>query len=800
MLTDTERTTKSTVCTVAIAGNPNCGKSTLFNGLTGSTQRIGNWPGVTVEKKEGICRCEGGSVHVVDLPGIYSLTAHTEDEQVARGFLLSRKADLVINILDATNLERNLYLTTQLLEMKIPFIIVLNMMDLAERKHITIDSEHMEAHLGVPVVPISAVKREDVERVKKALSRALGSRSISETRVAYSNEIEEIIVSISPSLEPVSFRMGTDVRWTAVKVIENDPWVIDRVVREGALSRTRIREVQTGLEKLLAQPSDTLVADYRYGFTHGIVRDVLRRREERRSITERIDKVVLSGALGVPIFLVVMYVMFFLTMNVGGAFIDFFDGFFGALFVDGFGALLNRMDAPVWAVTILAGGVGGGIRTMAAFVPIIFTMFFMLSILEDSGYMARAAFVMDRFMRWIGLPGKAFVPLLVGFGCTVPAIMATRTLENRRDRMLTVFITPFMSCGARFPVYALFAAAFFSSRANVVVFSLYLVGVVLAILTGLLLKSTLFRGEPTPFVMELPPYHSPRFHHIMHHSWIRLKQFMLRARVLIPMVIFLSFLNSFGTDGSFGNENTEKSLLSRVGKAITPVFSPIGIGRDNWPASVALFSGIFSKEAVIGTLNALYSQMDMATDRRVVTEQSEGIPSGATERRESPRESEGLEDAPFRLGSGLLDALKTVPRNLAGLGVALANPLGASAGAVQKPERDTVLFHALRARFSEGPAQAYAYLLFVLIYVPCIVAVSAMAREIGPLLAALSVLYLTLLGWIVSTLFFQLAVGRQPLWIFTSLTLMGVLAGALYLMGGGKRKTNGRRNATRVHP
>jgi ferrous iron transport protein B len=684
--------------------------------------------------------------------------------------------------------------------MKIPFIIVLNMMDLAERKRITIDCTHMETHLGVPVIPISAVRREDVEQVKKALTRALESRSISDTRVAYSNEIEETITSISPALEPVSHKMGTDVRWTAVKVIENDHWVIDRVVREGTLSRSRIREIQTGLEKLLAQPSDTLVADYRYGFTHGVVRDILRRREERRSITERIDKVVLSSALGVPIFLVVMYVMFFVTMNVGGAFIDFFDGFFGALFVDGFRALLSRVSAPAWAVTILAGGVGGGIRTMAAFVPIIFMMFFMLSILEDSGYMARAAFVMDRFMRWIGLPGKAFVPLLVGFGCTVPAIMATRTLENRRDRMLTVFITPFMSCGARFPVYALFAAAFFSRRANVVVFSLYLVGVVLAILTGLLLKSTLFRGEPTPFVMELPPYHSPRFHHIMHHSWIRLKLFMLRARLLIPMVMLLSFLNSFGIDGSFGNENTEKSLLSRIGKAITPVFSPIGIGKENWPASVALFSGIFSKEAVIGTLNALYSQMDMATEGSA-RGATEGSARGATEGSEflqGDTQRENYGNASFSLLPGILDALRTVPRNLAGLGTALANPLGASAGSVQMQDRDTSLFRALRARFSGGPAQAYAYLLFVLIYVPCIVAVSAIAREIGPLLAALSVLYLTLLGWIVSTLFYQLTVARQPLWILVSLALMGTLAGTLYLIGGRGVNVAGGRKATRV--
>jgi ferrous iron transport protein B len=771
---DTHKKTKSTVYNVAIAGNPNCGKSTLFNGLTGSTQHIGNWPGVTVEKKEGTCRSGDVSIHVVDLPGIYSLTAVNEDERIARGYLLSRKSDLIVNILDATNLERNLYLTTQLLEMKIPIIIVLNMMDLAERKRISIDVAHMEAHLGVPVIPVSAVRRDDVERVKNALVQALESKKISGTRVAYANEIEEVISAISPSLGQVSRKLGADARWTAVKVIENDEWVIDKVLQEGELTEERIRDFQKGLEKLLGEPSDTLVADYRYGFTHGIVRDVLKRKEERRSLTERIDKVVLSGALGVPIFLGVMYVMFFVTMNVGGAFIDFFDGFFGALFVDGFGAFLNRVNAPVWAATILAGGLGGGIRTMAAFVPIIFMMFFMLSVLEDSGYMARAAFVMDRFMRWIGLPGKAFVPLLVGFGCTVPAIMATRTLENRRDRILTVFITPFMSCGARFPVYALFAAAFFPRGANAVVFSLYLVGVVLAILTGLLLKSTLFKGEPTPFVMELPPYHSPRFRHIMYHSWNRLKLFMLRARVLVPMVIFLSFLNSFGIDGSFGNENTHKSLLTNVGKIITPVFTPIGITRDNWPASVALFSGIFSKEAVVGTLNALYSQMDMATERVV-------------------DDGEGRENAAFRLGPRLLDALRTVPRNLAGLGEALANPLKASAGSpagVQQPDESSGLFRALRSRFSEGPAQAYAYLLFVLIYVPCIVAVAAIGREIGPMLAVLSVFYLTLLGWIVSTLFYQVAVGRQFLWIAISLAMLGAIAGVLYLLGRGSRSAN----------
>jgi ferrous iron transport protein B len=543
--------------------------------------------------------------------------------------------------------------------------------------------------------------------------------------------------------------------------------VIDKALGNKVLTDDRIRSIQGDLEKLLGKPSDTLVADYRYGFTHGIVRDVVRRGKERRSLTERIDKVVLSRALGIPIFLAAMYIMFFVTMNVGGAFIDFFDGFFTVIFVDGFGELLTSIGTPEWLVTAFAGGVGGGIRTMGAFIPIIFTMFFMLSILEDSGYMARAAFVMDRFMRWIGLPGKAFVPLLIGFGCTVPAIMATRTLENRRDRILTVFITPFMSCGARFPVYALFAAAFFPHGANFIVFSLYIVGITLAILTGLLLKRTLFRGEPTPFVMELPPYHSPRFRHIMYHSWTRLKLFMLRARVLIPMIMLLSLLNSAGIDGTFGNENTKKSILSKIGKFITPVFSPIGVEKENWPASVALFTGLFAKEAVVGTLNALYNQMDMA-----------GVGADETER-------------DFDLWGGIGESFRTIPENLMALGPALANPLGLGLGrevtdeytAARALKVESSVFYSMRKRFTGGPAQAYAYMLFVLIYVPCIVAVAAMAREVGSALTLFSIIYLTVLGWVVSTLFYQLTVGHQMLWIFVPLATVAVIYGLLHTLG-----------------
>lgn len=767
----------SGVRTIAIAGNPNSGKTTLFNGLTGGNQHIGNWPGVTVEKKEGSYRHDGRAYHVVDLPGIYSLSALTEDEKVAQRYLLSGRARVIVNILDATNLERNLYLTTQLLEMKVPLILVLNMMDLAARRGIHIDVEHMASHLGCPVIPVSAVRRADIERVREELARLVDGLQLPAVRIAYSNEIEDALASLGPDLKEAARELGADERWAAVKLLEQDQWVTGMVLERSALTAGHLEQVQAGLEKVLGEPTDMLIADYRYGFCHGIVRDVVRRRRQRAPVTERIDQVVLSRAFSVPIFLAAMYLLFLVAVSVGSAFIDFFDILAGTFLVDGFGALLAGLNAPPWAVTILAGGLGGGVQTVATFVPIIFMMFFMLSLFEDSGYMARAAFVADRFMRWMGLPGKAFVPLLVGFGCTVPAIMATRTLENRRDRLLTVLISPLMSCGARFPVYALFAAVFFPGRSQAVVFSLYLVGIVLAILNGLLLKLTVLRGEPTPFVMELPPYHSPRIRHIMHHSWIRLRHFLGRAgKVLIPIVMLLTVLNAVGVEREeglrFGAE-PDRSVLAMIGKALTPLFGPMGIEPDNWPASVALFSGIFAKEAVVSTLNALYGQMEYGAQG------GDAPPDGGRPR--------------FDPLGGTAEALRSIPRNLADLGRGFAGAPGQPPGLMDpgaaREGREGV-YTVLRRKFGEGPgslARAYAYLLFVLIYFPCMAATATMIQEIGIGATLFDVLYLTMLGWMTATLFYQAAAGGRLLWIGVSVGLALLIALGLMLAG---RKTN----------
>lgn len=764
--------------TIAVVGNPNSGKTTLFNGLTGSNQRIGNWPGVTIEKKVGKLRWGEKAYDVVDLPGIYSLSAVSEDERIARDYILSGDADLVVNIVDATNLERNLFLTTNLIEMRVPVLVVLNMMDLVEQNGLEIDIDELSKELGVPVIGISAVDGKDIRRVVEAVDSNVLKKPVSLTQIAYPNELEEAIAAWAPAAAPVAEELGTDGRWVCIKLLEQDEWVSEKIVRLGVLSAGEIESALDEIEKVLSETSDVVVAQYRYGFIHGLIKKVLTEKTKKISATERIDRVVMSKVLGIPIFLAAMYLMFWVVINVGGAFIDFFDILFGAVFVDGFGALLGGIGAPGWLVTILAGGVGAGIQTVATFIPIIFMMFFMLSLLEDSGYMARAAFVMDRFMRLLGLPGKAFVPMIVGFGCTVPAVMSSRTLESKKDRYMTVFITPLMSCGARLPVYALFAAAFFPRSGGVIVFSLYFVGIFLAVLSGLLLKKTIFRGEVSAFVMELPPYHSPRMRHIMRHTWNRLKVFMFRAgKVIVIVVMVLAFLNSLGINGTFGNEDSEDSVLSRIGRAITPVFTPMGVEKENWPATVGIFTGLFAKEAVVGTLSSLYSQVEAA---KAAEAEASGEAAAA--------EASGVSDR-FRLGPAVVEALASIPAGFAGIFGGFADPIGAGIVSgdeetvAEEVEADVGVFGTLRSRFQGSSAGAYAYLLFVLIYFPCIAALGAIVREIGRGFGWLSVIYLTVLGWIVATLFYQIVAGHQALWIVIPLVMIGAIVAFFYLLG-----------------
>jgi len=774
--------------TIALVGNPNCGKTTLFNALTGANQKVGNWPGVTVEKKVGSYRFDGETVDVVDLPGVYMLggiSRGSEDERVARDYIVSGEPQLVVNIVDAHNLERNLYLTAQLLEMRVPVVLAVNMMDVAQRNGVSIELAALARALDCPVVPLVASRRRGVADLKAAISRALAKTRLPAVRPDHAPAVMEAARALGSALAASATTHRVDSDWLGLKLIEGDAFA-ERLA-QGRLE-SELADHRARIEAACGEEADIIIADGRYRFVAQAMAQAHRRtRDVSHSLSARLDKVVLNRVLGVPIFLLVMYLMFLFTINVGGAFIDFFDQAMGAILVDGLGEVLTGLGTPE-VVVVVAKGLGSGIQTVSTFIPVIGCLFLFLSFLEDSGYMARAAFVMDRAMRAIGLPGKSFVPLIVGFGCNVPSIMATRTLESRRDRILTIMMAPFMSCGARLPVFALFAAAFFPTNGQNIVFALYLLGLAFAVGTGLLLKSTLLPGEASRFVMELPPYHRPVLRAVAWQAWQRLREFLFRAgRVIVPIVMILSFFNTLGTDGTFGKENTRESVLSEASRVITPVFHPIGVTDENWPAAVGLFTGIFAKEAVVGTLNALYAQVDAADAPAV-----EGAP--AVEPPPAPT-----------LGEKLHGALMTIPEKLKGIAGALSDPLGLSlsylgdnsAAATELKVQDGV-FGAMVARF-DGMAGAFAYMLLILLYTPCVAAAGAIRTEAGGAWAAFAAAWTTTLGYSAAVAFYQIATfSRDPV------SSLAWLVGCAAVLGGGiaSMAVIGRRQVQRLggHP
>jgi len=756
--------------TVSVVGNPNCGKTTLFNALTGARQHVGNWPGVTVEKKTGEYTQDGVLISVVDLPGTYSLESDNEvslDEQVARDFVAAKESDLVINILDASNIERNLYLSSQLIEMRVPMIVVLNMIDVVEQRGLVIDIKQLSLELGCPVVAVSASTRQGIKVLKQQINAATIAQTTPILDVKYHAEIERGIIALSLVLEEKAQQHNCDLRWLAIRLLERDT-LAQKIA--GVETQQLAAELEANIEEMANEEIDILAADARYGLVHKISQACVNKKHEiSRDTTNKIDDWVLNRYLGLPIFLMVMYLMFMITINIGSAFIDFFDQAAQAIFVDSFALLLQALSFPEWLVVLLAQGAGGGVQVVATFIPIIGFLFLVLSLLEDSGYMARAAFVVDRFMRMIGLPGKSFVPMIVGFGCNVPAIMATRTLESRRDRILTNIMNPFMSCGARLPVYALFAAAFFPVGGQNIVFALYILGIVVAVLTGLIMRHTIFKGSGTPFVMELPNYHLPTFQSIAIRTWDRLKSFLVNAgKVIVPMVLVLNFLNSLGIDGSFGKENTQKSVLSEIGRGLVPIFKPMGIRDENWPATVGIFTGILAKEAVVGTLDALYTQLA-----------EEGIEQ---------------EETVFDFNGAMLEALMTIPDNFMGLADNLLDPLGLNIGdvtnlevAANAQEVSAGTFGEMQARF-DGKAGAFAYLLFILLYAPCVAATAAIQRETGTGWTIFVVLWTTGIAYMSATIFYQLATinahqESSIAWVLSLVSVFALVIFGLWLTG-----------------
>ena len=734
--------------TISLIGNPNCGKTTLFNALTGSRQRVGNWPGVTVDKKTGNFSFEGHDIEVVDLPGIYSVTPTSvsgEDEIVARDYLLSGEAQVVVNIIDASNLERNLYLTSQLIEMQVPMLVVVNMLDIAKQHKIKLDLAALQKQLGCPVIGLVANRNKGIEELKKALVQFLDFPVSTHVKVQYDEVIENAANEISAQLG-----VKENGRWFAIQFLEHAPGIENKFEDRNL---TKVREVVEKTDQHFEGNTDIEITNARYELVAQIAdKCVVRAGDVTGTLTDRTDRIILNRWMGLPIFLLIMYVTFLFTQNFGAVFIDFFDILVGGIFVDGLGQLLASWGTPQWLTVFLSNGIGGGLQTISTFIPVVFFMFLFLAILEESGYMARAAFVMDRLMRALGLPGKAFVPLLVGFGCNVPAIMATRTMDRASDRIITVMMTPFMSCGARLPVYVLFATAFWPTNGQNLVFGLYLIGIAAAIFTGYLLKRTALPGVASAFVMEMPPYHIPTIKGVMLRTWDRVRTFMFRAgKVIVVIVACLAFLNSMGTDGSFGNEDTEKSVLSQVGKTIVPVFEPMGIQEENWPAAVGVFTGIFAKEAVVGTLNSLYDTMAANNAAQSAADDA------AAE--EVPAEEEGG----FSLSATFSEAVGTIGENFAGLTGAFSDPLGISVGdlsdeAAAAEEQGVALgtIDTIKTLFGSSSA-VFAYLLMVLLYVPCVAAVAAIYREVGTKWTIFACAWTLALGYSAATIFYRVA-------------------------------------------
>ncbi len=740
--------------TISLVGNPNCGKTTLFNALTGSRQRVGNWPGVTVERKSGFFKHQNTTIEVVDLPGTYSLTTVSEasiDERIACEYILNRRADVIVNIIDASNLERHLYLTTQLIEMRVPMIVALNMMDVAQQRQMKILLDTLQKRLGCSVVALEAHKGKGIKELKQKIAEIAKAQQPNETIIPYPKLITETIENLAKKITKTHSNISNT--WLSMRLLEEDLFARSLVQ---SIAAEYISSCQKRICETLGEDTDILLADARYRFIHTLVAECLLKDQMHTSTwTARIDQVVLNRILGIPLFLFMMYFMFLFAINIGGAFQGFFDIAGNTIFVDGLAYGLAHMGTPHWLIALLANGIGKGITTVLTFIPVIGALFLFLTLLEDSGYMTRAAFVVDRLMRAMGLPGKSFVPMIVGFGCNVPAVMATRTLDNKRDRILTVMMAPFMSCGARLAIYAVFIAAFFPTGGQNIVFALYLIGIGMAMLTGVMLRNTVLKGDPAPLIMELPPYHVPRVKTLLLHTWQRLKSFVFRAgKLIVPICVLIGLLNTLNLHGVLNsNAGDAGSLLSILGRWVTPIFSPMGISAENWPATVGLVTGILAKEVVVGTLNTLYSQVGHLST----------LPAEA-----------------FNFWGGLHDALLSIPASLGELGHALGNPVLAKAP-VHTLNQDV---YGVMYQHFDGQVGAMAYLLFVLLYFPCVSTMAVMLRELNRGWTLFSALWTTGIAYCVAVAFYQTAtLMRHPisslLWLggiimVVGMTVMGI--------------------------
>ncbi len=661
---------------VALAGNPNSGKTSIFNNLTGAHQYIGNWPGVTVERKSGEYNFNGYKFKIIDLPGIYSLSSNSLDEKVAVDFLLKEKPDVVVVIVDSTNIERNFYLLTQLLEMEMNIVVDLNMIDLLNSKGIKIDDKKLSLILDLPIVKTNARDNLGVDKLKTAILNSALRKINTKFNIKYRKVIENKINEIVNVLKDKGV---TDelIRWKVLEVLQGNESIMNEISKKYDFSGLQyiVLDAITEIEKEIDDDVSTAIIEDKYAFIQGLVKECITREMnvvERYDISNRIDKIVTNRFIGIPLFLLLMWGMFELVFVIGNPLADLLNILF-VWFGNATGKFLAALSTPGWLNSLVVNGIIGGVGSVIVFLPNILILFVYISLLEDSGYMARAAFVMDKLMHKLGLHGKSFIPMILGFGCNVPAIMAARTLEKRKDRILTILAIPYISCSARLPIYILFTGAFFKKSQGSIVFALYMIGIIIAIGISRFFKAVFFKHEVAPLIMELPPYRIPKLKFAFIHSWRRGKMFLQKAgTVIIAAAIIIWVLASFPIGAEYASES---SYIGVLGKAIAPIFKLAGFGF--WQASVAVIMGVMAKEIVVGTFGTLF----------------------------------GAEGA--------------------------------------------ALVHTLPHYFTA--LSAFSFMLMSLIYIPCIATIAAIKREAGTRWAIISVTTSLILGWVLSTLFYQIA-------------------------------------------
>lgn len=701
--------------TIALVGNPNSGKTTIFNNLTGKCEHVGNYPGVTVEKIECNLNYKGYDLKIIDLPGTYSLTAYTLDEVIARNYIVEEKPDVVVDIIDSSNLERNLYLAVQLIELDIPLVLAFNMSDLAEKEGFAIDKNRLSELLGSPIVFTVANKKQGMNEIlNEVLKTVKGENKPVKATVHYGREIQEELKKIEDIIvkDDVLAKQYPS-RWLATKLLENDKEIIKRI-QKSYVSSDILKQTEASISHLrgiFGDNPEAIIADRRYGFISGACSEAARRTYEvRHSTSDQIDKVLVNKILGLPIFLFSMWLLFKFTFTLSGPLIGLIE--IGQTWLGNF--LGSLLPSGSIIESLVVNGIISGVGSVLVFVPIIFLLFFAMAFLEDTGYLARAAFIMDKFMHRFGLHGRSFIPMVLGFGCNVAAILSTRTIEDKRDRFVTLLVNPFISCGARLPVYGLFIGAFFPAKmAGNVLFSLYLLGIMLSLLMAKIFRKYLFRGEAEPFVMELPPYRVPTFKGLLTHMWERGSVFLKKAgTVIFVAVIIVWFLSNFPRQVNYSKdydvlikkaaakkevvaeieqqkalERMENSYAGRVGKLITPVFGPLGF--DDWKITVALIGGFSAKEIIVATLGTLYSTNDLAK------------------------------------GS---EALRNELRN------------------AKRPDGNKLF----------TPLAAYTLMVFILLYMPCAATIAAIKVETNSWFwPAFAVFYTTAVAWIVSFIIYQ---------------------------------------------